>query len=1158
MQTAPHAPSELLDELSAHGIKLWLDAGKLRCAGPDAVLTPEVQARIAAQRDGLVALLSTVAAAPALAQSDTLLLSHAQQRLWFMEQLPGSAGLHNVPHAVRIDGFLDGGALGQALSVVIERHEVLRTRYVATEHDTVSVLVDPPAPLAMQQVDLRHAQGNEQQVAQLLREQVEQTASATFDLTRDWPIRAQLIRLGTDAHVLCLTLHHIACDAWSLELLMAELGQAYQAALTGAPAALPALPMQYTGFAAWQRQRLRGDTLASQLVYWRTQLGGELPALDLPTDRPRARMQSSQGAVAHFRIEADLAHALRALSRQQGATLFMTLLAAYQLLLSRCTGQRDVLVGVPVANRQLREVEPLIGLFVNTLVMRARIDPTQDFTALLAQVRQTTLQALAHQDLPFEQLIEALQPERDLSRHALFQAKFRLENAPPPASTLPGLNLSRLSLGTVRAKLDLSADLYDTGEAIVGGFEYNSDLFDADTMARLTGLYLTLLRGLVTQPGCDVASLPLLGADEARQQRDWNTTAQAFRPERAFHHAFEEQARLRPDAPALVFDGGRGNDDVHTLSYAALNARANRLAHHLRAQGTGPEQIIAICLPRGLDMVIAMLGVLKAGAAYLPIDPAYPAERMAYMLADSGARLVLTHQGHALPDLDTQITARLDLDATTAFTHEPSGHIALDPAPLTRPEHLAYVIYTSGTTGRPKGVMIEHGGLVNLVDDKIRMCDVRAGDRVLQFFSFGFDAAVPEIVMALASGASLLLAPAERLLPGPGLGELIQRHHVTHLTMTPSALADLPRDDYPDLRMVLVGGEAPAPELITHWSRGRRFINAYGPTETTVNASMVPCGNGQPLDATLWPAANKQLHVVDEHLQRLPVGLAGELCIGGVGLARGYLNRAALTTEQFIPNPWHDTADPTSSERLYRTGDLACRLPDGRIRLLGRIDHQVKVRGFRVEPAEIEQVLARHPAVSVPSVIAVHDPHGGGKRLLAFAVPTGNASDITPAEIRQHLAEHLPAYMVPATFRWIEALPLTPHGKIDTARLQDLADAPTAASSAPLHSETEQALAAVFAEILSVPVPQADADFFELGGHSLLATRLVSRMRQSHGIELTVIDLFEAPTLSALARRIDHRHKLARLARQHAPTGATQAQAGHGQPPGDDVEEFEL
>ncbi|MEO0869217.1 MAG: condensation domain-containing protein, partial [Cyanobacteria bacterium J06642_11] len=716
-------------------------------------------------------------------------------------------------------------------------------------------VVETPAPVTIEEIDLQGKADVETQVKQA----AVVAAQRPFDLSKDQLLRVTLLRLGEAKSVVLFTLHHIIADGWSMEILIQELGAGYRAALMGQIASLPNLPVQYADFSVWQRQWLQGENLEKQLNYWRDQLDIHQSVLQLPTDFPRARVQTYRGAVEQFSLSPELSQKLTTLAQGQSATVFMTLLAAFKVLLYRYTGQTDLVVGTPIANRHRAEVEGLIGLFINVLALRSHLSPQASFEDLLAQVKATTLKAYDHQDLPFEKLVDELKLERDLSHSPLFQVKFRLENAPQETLSLPGLTFRRLPQAVTTAKLDLSVDLYETPNGIVGGFEYNCDLFKPETIQRMVQHFQIILASIVAAPDHPIAELPMLTETELRQQLvDWNTTNKPYRQESCFHYLFEEQVEKTPDAIALIYDDGIA---PQKLSYQDLNQRSNQLAHHLISLGVGPEKIVGICVDRSPEMIIAMMAVLKAGGAYLPLDPTYPPERLDYMLSDAQVAVLLTESKFAF-DLSTQ---RVNLD-----TDWPQNQPDSNPEHIVGPDHLAYLIYTSGSTGKPKGVLIPHGGLVNLTEDKIRVCQVRPNDCILQFFSFSFDASIPEIIMALATGSKLLLAPATTLLPGPDLKNLIQRHRVTHITITPSALVSVPYGDFPHLRMVLVGGEAPSPELIETWSQNRLFINAYGPTETTVNASMVPCGNGHPVEPTLLPSTNKQLYILDNNLQLIP------------------------------------------------------------------------------------------------------------------------------------------------------------------------------------------------------------------------------------------------------------------------------------------------
>jgi myxalamid-type nonribosomal peptide synthetase MxaA len=1088
-------------------IRLWAEGDRLRCAGPDAALTPDVTAEIRVRKADILAFLRTawergqeVAVAIPARHDPAPPLSFAQQRLWFIEQMLPGTPLHQMPFAIEARGRLDEAALEAALAKVASRHAVLRTRIQAENGEAQQSIVDEPfVPVA--RLDRRASPPESDELRAIIAEE----ACKPFDLRREPPLRLTLITLAEERTLLLFTLHHIAADGWSIDVLAGDLSAYYAEAVTGRPAALAPLPIQYGDFSAWQRERLEGPALARQLDFWRTHLGDPLPVTRLPTDFVRPPVQSHAGALTRFAIGAETTAALRQIAQVQGATLFATLFTVFNVLLYRYTGQADLLVGTPVANRRQRETESLIGLFVNPLPIRSRLKPHAGFASNLADVQATLWQAFEHQDLPFERLVEELQPERDPSAHPLFQLKFQFDPAATERISLPGVELHRLPHQGGVARLDLSLDLLEIDDGIAGSFEYATALFRPETIQAMAAHFCTLVNAIAADPARPISALALLSLDEHRQLAAWNETACHVDPTKPFHRMFEARAAIAPDAVALVHDMG---DDVRQQTYGELNARANQLAHDLRTRGVGPEVVVGIALERSPDMVAAWLAVLKAGGAYLPLDPAYPAERLATMLEDSHAALVLSHSGISLP----QGTTRLDID-----TGWPDAAPTHNPVCITHPDHLAYVIYTSGSTGKPKGVLVPHGGLVNLTDDKIRVCDVRPGDCVLQFFSFSFDASIPELVMALAAGARLLLASAADLLPGPGLARLLERHGVTHVTMTPSALLGLPAGDYPALRLVLVGGEAPMPELIARWSAGRTFINAYGPTETSVNASMVACGNGHPAEPTLWPAANKQLHVLDDNLEPLPAGVPGELYIGGVGVARGYHSRPDLTAERFLPDPF---APCGRAGTLYRTGDRAARHPDGRIRLLGRIDHQVKIRGYRIELGEIEQALLGHPDVA-SAVVVVREDSVGDKRLVAYAVAQGSERAEAQA-VRTRLRERLPRFLVPDAFVWLDKLPLTVNGKVDTAALP--APQHTAGRAGrPPSGPTEIALGEMFRELLNVPDISAEDDFFELGGHSLMATRLVAMALERFGIELSVLDLFTGPTVAALAARIEDR-----------------------------------
>ncbi|MEO1004642.1 MAG: amino acid adenylation domain-containing protein [Cyanobacteria bacterium J06638_38] len=1108
---------KFLTDLSNLDVKLWLEDDLLCCDAPEEVLTSSLSSQLAERKAEIIAFLNRVDLAAKsrqtitpIARTGNLPLSFAQQRLWFLDQMEPGNPLYNLPGAVRLKGSLDIAAFERSFNEIVRRHEVLRATFVTIDGQPVQEIA-PDLKLAIPILDWRQVEESkrEAEVSRLADEEAQQP----FNLAQGPLIRITLVRLADTEYVALLTMHHIISDAWSMGILVHELSTLYEAFSEGESSPLPELPIQYPDFSVWQRQWLQDEILETQLSYWRKQLGDNLPVLQLPTDHPRPRVQTFQGATYSFSLDSALTAALQELSQQEEVTLFMTLLAAFKTLLYRYTNQGDILVGSPIANRNRTETESLIGFFINTLVLRTKLSGNFTFRELLRQVRQITWDAYDHQDLPFEKLVEELQPERDLSYSPLFQAKFMLDNSPGEDLRLPGLTLNFLDFQNSTAKLDLSLDMYESTSGLIGAFEYNIDLFDEVTIKRMADHFCSLLSGIVDDPEQKISQLPLL--TPAEQQRilfEWNDTQTEYPQNLCFPQLFEAQVEQTPDAIALVFQ-------EQQLTYQELNQRANRLAHYLQKLGVKPEFKVGLFVERSPEMIIGMLGILKVGGAYLPLDPTYPQERLDFMLSDSQVNILLTTQKlkSQLPQLSSQIIYLDAEDLAKESSINPDSKVTID--------NLAYLIYTSGSTGTPKGVLVTHEGLVNLTQDKIRTCRVQADSRILQFFSLSFDASIPEIVMALGSGAALYLGTQNDLLPGQPLLEFLRQHAITHITLPPSALAVLPSADLPALEMVLVGGEAPSPELISQWSQGRLFINAYGPTETTVNASMVECGNGKGLLPTVRPAANKQLYILDPNLQPVPIGVPGELHIAGVGLARGYLNRPAKTATTFIPNPF--STEPGS--RLYKTGDLACYLNDGRIQLLGRLDHQVKIRGFRIELGEIEALLTQQPGVQESVVIARQD-QPGDKRLVAYIV-TDAENRPKISDLRNAIAEKLPKYMIPTAFVTLDKLPLNPNGKVDRQGLPapDTARPELEAEFVAPGTATEKILAEIFAEVLEVEQVGVEDNFFDLGGHSLLATQLVAQLLKTFEAEVSVVDLFEASTVAALAERIEKMQTLAKI-----------------------------
>ncbi|HYD78841.1 MAG TPA: non-ribosomal peptide synthase/polyketide synthase [Paucimonas sp.] len=1046
-----------------------------------------------------------------VAREGRLPLSFAQQRLWFLHRLEPDSAAYNVPALLRFSGALNTAALKAAFDALIMRHETLRTTF--KEIDGVAVQeIAPHAEAALPVIDLTSLSG-EAQAAEAQRLAADD-AAMPFDLAAGPLLRMTLLKLAETEHVLLLSLHHIVSDGWSLNVLVREFAALYAASRAGTSNPLPPLPVQYADFAAWQRAALTGAALERDLAYWRAQLGEEQPVLELPTDRPRPAVARPDGAKHRFTLDASLASALRTLSRDRGTTLFMTLKAAFDVLLYRLSGQRDIRVGVPIANRNRVELEGLIGFFVNTQVLRSQVDGRAAFTGLLEQVKEAALGAQAHQDLPFEQLVDALQPERDLSRSPLFQVMFNVQRPDFSAlSGIPDLRLEAHARDNGTTQFDLSVDIKEVADELDATIAYRTDLFDAATIERIAGYYRNLLRAIAARPDMRIGEMPLLNADEwQRVTRDWNATAVVYPDARPVHESIARQAAMTPDAIALVSVEQR-------LTYRELDAAANRLAHRLLASGVQRDCLVGVCAERSPEMTIALLAVLKTGAAYVPLDPDYPPSRLAYMLADAGihalltqeaawSRLALTAPGvHVLP---------LDRRADAGFP-------ATDPGIAVHPQQLAYTIYTSGSTGRPKGAGVPHAGLTNRLlwmQDAYRLT---ANDRVLQKTPFGFDVSVWEFFWPLMTGATLVMAaPGDHKDPAR-LVELIQRHGITTLHFVPSMLqafvehGGLPR--CASLRQVLASGEALPAELRQRFMRQSQAAlrNLYGPTEASIDVTAWTCTEGDIKTVPIGrPIANTQLYVLDGDLNPVPVGVAGELYIGGVQLARGYLGRPGLTAERFVPDPFG-----RAGGRLYRTGDVARWRSDGAIEYLGRTDHQVKIRGVRIELGEIEATLLAHPAVREAVVIA-REEKAGDKRLVAY-VTTKQA--VTVEALRTHVQHELAAAMVPAAFVFLEALPLNPNGKLDRKALPAPEYGNQAKRYVAPRSEAEQALVRIWGEVLGIGQVGIHDNFFALGGDSILALQMVSRARQA-GLAVTPKDLFQHQTVAmlALVARLDDTH----------------------------------
>ncbi len=1037
-------------------------------------------------------------------------LSFAQERLWFLDRLQPGSTSYNMLAPLRLTGTLDAAALEHALGEVVRRHEVLRTVFAEVDEQPVQRIA-PFAGFALPMEDLSSLPAGEREAA--VRQRADQEASTPFDLQAGPLFRATLLRLAADEHVLLMGMHHIASDGWSMGVLYRELAALYAARRDGTESALPALPVQYADYAVWQRAHLQGEALDRQMAYWAGQLAGAPELLGLPTDRPRPAQPSYAGDGVPVELPREALERLQAIARAEGATLYMVLLAAFQVLLGRYAGTDDVVVGSAIAGRTRREIEPLIGFFVNTLVLRTDLGGAPTFREVLRRVRRTLLGAYENQDVPFEKLVEALQPERTMSHSPLFQVMFTLDGMEGAADADAG-RLDELSFSTAadvavtRAKFDLTLGLQSGPAGIRGGLEYATDLFDRATIERMVAHLARVVEQVSADPDVRLSALELMDAPErSRVLEAWNQTDTDYPADRGIPAVFAEQAAATPDAVALVHDGG-------TVTYAELNARANRLAHALRRKGVGPEVRVGIALERGEESIVAILAALKAGGAFVPLDPAYPADRIAFMLADSGAAVLVTQESlRGTVPADGTVPVLLvdrDADAIAAESVE-------NPADGAGPRSLAYVMYTSGSTGTPKGVGVEQRSVLRLVRGA-NFARLDADQVMLQGAPVSFDASTLEIWGALLNGGRLVLVPGSAAPTLEELGGAIARHGVTIAWLTASLFEVMVQerlDDLRGLRQLLAGGDVLPAETVRAFVRavpGCRLINGYGPTENTTFTAChtVPAdwqGGAVPIGT---PISRTRVYVLDAALRPVPAGVPGELYAGGDGVARGYLGYPSLTAERFVPDPF--SAEPGA--RMYRTGDRMRWTLDGVLEFGGRLDAQVKVRGFRIEPGEVENALMAHADVQETRVI-VREDVPGDPRLVAYVVGGADAD-----ELRAHLRHRLPDYMVPSAFVAMERLPLTANGKLDTKALP----APRAGGGddyvAP-RTPTEEVLAETWAAVLRVDRVGVEDSFFALGGHSLLAMRMVSRVREVFGVEVPLRALFEAPTVAALAARVD-------------------------------------
>ena len=1040
--------------------------------------------------------------------AETFPVSFAQQRLWFLAQLEPDNPSYNVPQILRLKGELNKDALEQSINAIIARHESLRTTFKEIDGEPVQI-VSSVHKLKLGFVDLKGLPESEREDE--ARRLAITEVRRPFDLSCDYPLRALLVRIADDDHWLLLTMHHIVSDGWSMGILTRELSNIYEALATNQHINLSELPIQYPDFAEWQREWLQGEVLDEQLDYWLKSLAGAPAMLKLPTDHPRPAQQSFKGASLSLKLSQQLSQSLVEFSQREGATLFMTTLAAFQTLLFRYTGQEDIVVGTPIAGRNRVEIESLIGFFVNTLALRTNVSGNPTFRQLLGRVREVALGAYAHQDLPFEKLVEELNPERDVSHSPVFQVMFGMQNAPRETPSLNGLTITRVPLPSVTAKFDLTLFISETPTGLNCWLEYNTDLFEEATISRMLRHFEQLLEAIARDPDRSILQLPLLTQAERTQLLTERNATESDFPKECIHIAFERQVESTPNSVAVVSESGQ-------LTYIELDRRANQLTHHLQKSGVGPGDIVGLCVERSPEMLVSLLAILKTGAAYLPLDPSYPHDRLSFMLEDGKAKVVLT-QHHLHDKLPSHSAKTVFLDKDWESIARESKDSVDSPATS---ENLAYVMYTSGSTGKPKAVAVTHQSVLRLVK-KTNYARLGEDEVFLQFAPLSFDASTFEIWGSLLNGGQLVLMPPG-LVSLAQLGEAINRYGVTTLWLTAGLFQQMVETELESLRGVrqlLAGGDAlsvPHVEQVARELKDCQLINGYGPTENTTFTCCYRTQRGERFAGSVpigFPISNTQVYILDAELEPVPVGVVGELYTGGAGLAIGYLNDSALTAERFIPNPF----SAGLGTRLYRTGDYARYRVDGSIEFIGRIDHQVKLRGHRIELTEIEGALKQHAAARDVVVVMRRSEHGN-KQLIAYIIADSDLSEPKlTGELKSLLKQSLPDYMVPSYFLFLEEFPLTPNGKIDRRALPvppktrpELEEAHIAP-----RDDLETRLARIWEKVLEVQSVGVRDNFFELGGHSLLAVRLVSEIEKELGQRLPLVSFFQGATIEYLA-----------------------------------------
>jgi len=1101
--------SDFLLQLSGLGVKMWTEQGQLKLRAPKGVLTPALQETLAARKPEILAYLARGTEAIAIQPVDRerpLAVSFMQERLWFLAQMYPKGVAYNLPNGYHLVGELNVPALQAALQTIVNRHESLRTTFAGSEGGAVQC-VHPALPLDLQWHDFSGEDAPRKMADKL----ASRDANHSFDLEQGPLFLCRLVRLASDEHLLLWTVHHIVADGWSSLVFLRELKALYEANCAGHTANLPALPLAYADFAAWERVALAKGQCDDQLDYWRAKLRSPLPVLELPIDFPRPAVLAYRGDFHSFTIPSPIRDRLKALAVNNRSTLFMVLLAAYKLLLKRYSQAEQICIGSPIARRTRPEIENVFGCFINALPLVTDLTGNPAFADLLARVRETCTGAFGHPDVPFEKMLELSEAPRDTSHTPLFQSMFILHvQDTRKVSTIGDVALSPVEYHTSGSKFDLTLELKETTDSLEGFLEYNTDLFEAASVGRMANHFQRLLESIAASPHSRLSDLSMLDPVE----RDTllharNATQLEYPPSDGVHMMFARQALSHPASEAVRIGG-------QCLSYRELDERSNQLARHLRGQGARPGMLVGICLERSLDMVVALFGVLKSGAAYVPLDPAFPSERLGFMVNDAAVGLLLTHTSlrAAVPSytgpllfLDSQ-WSQVASEASTALVSE------------QRPEDLAYVIYTSGSTGKPKGVQIPHRALTNFLYAMTEQPGITAGDCLLAVTTLSFDIAALELYLPLVNGARVVLASQEEAADGVRLGKLVASSGATVMQATPATWRLLLESGWRGISRlkVLCGGEGLPRHLAEQLLALKMDLwNLYGPTETTIWSAVEHVASGEGPVAIGRPVGNTQLYVLDGEQALLPDGVVGELYIGGEGLARGYLNRPELTAERFVKSPFQ------AGKRLYRTGDLARYHPDGRLEVLGRTDHQVKVRGYRIELGEIEAGLLSHPAVSA-AVVVVREDVAGDKRIVAYVVGS-EVGHVGSAELRAHLQRELPDYMVPTAFVALECLPLTPNNKVDRKALPPPEGALVSGARyvAP-NGDLELGLAQIWAQTLRVERVGVTDDFFELGGHSLLAVRLVADIQRQLGLRIPLAAVFQGRNIRGILHVVHGAH----------------------------------